>query len=152
MQTIPDLIAQAARQYGRRPALGIRRGLRTERWSYEDVERGMHAVAARLHERGVEPGDRVMVLAPNAPELVLSMLGAWAAGAILVPIDLRSPAEVMARIAEQTAPRLLISELPGVLPGLATARPVDLTASPPGRSALPIPPWGPCIPTAPRPP
>ena len=48
MQTIPDLIAQTARRYGRRPALGIRRGLRTEVWSYQDVERGMHAVARRL--------------------------------------------------------------------------------------------------------
>src|SRR4051794_27008516 len=131
MQTIPDLIAQAARQYGQRPALGIRRGLRTERWSYEDVEHGMRAVAERLRERGVEPGDRVMVLAPNAPELVLSMLGAWAAGAILVPIDLRTPADVMARIAEQTAPKLLISELPGAMSGLATVRPGDLTSPPP---------------------
>src|SRR4051794_26030840 len=130
MQTIPDLIAQAARQYGRRPALGIRRGLRTERWSYEHVERGMHAVAARLRERGVEPGARVMVLAPNSPELVLAMLGAWAAGAILVPIDLRTPADVMARIAEQTAPTLLVSELPGVLPGLPTVRPSVLTGAP----------------------
>src|SRR5256885_17220108 len=32
-------------------------------------------------------------ISPNSPELVLSMLGAWAAGAILVPIDLRTPPE-----------------------------------------------------------
>src|SRR4051812_4524471 len=107
MQTIPDLIAHAAQQYGGRPALGIRRGLRTELWSYQDVERGMRAVAERLHARGVEPGDRLMVLAPNSPELVLSMLGAWAAGAILVPIDVRTPSDVMARIAEQTSPKLM---------------------------------------------
>ena len=127
MQTIPDLIAQTARQYGRRPALGIRRGLRTETWSYQDVERGMHAVAERLRGLGVAPGDRVMVLAPNSPELVLSMLGTWAAGAILVPIDLRTPADVMARIAEQTAPRLMIGELPDAVPGLRVVRPSDLT-------------------------
>jgi long-chain acyl-CoA synthetase len=132
MQTIPDLIANAARRYGPRPALGIRRGLRTERWSYRDVERGMHAVAARLRSLGVEPGDRVMVLAPSSPELVLSMLGAWAAGAILVPIDLRTPADVMARIAEQTAPRLLVSELPGALPELPTVRPAELVTAPKG--------------------
>ena len=129
MQTIPDLIAQTARQYGRRPALGIRRGLRTEVWSYQDVERGMHAVARRLESFGVAPGDRVMVLAPNSPELVLSMLGAWAAGAILVPIDLRTPPEVMARIAEQTTPRLMIGELPDAVPGLQTMQPSELSSA-----------------------
>src|SRR5256885_9049161 len=93
MNAIPDLIGDVARRYGERPALGIRRGLRTERWSYLDVERGMRRAADNLAVRGVGPGDRVMVLAPNSPELVLSMLGAWAAGAILVPIDLRTPPE-----------------------------------------------------------
>jgi long-chain acyl-CoA synthetase len=127
MQTIPDLIAQVARRYGGRPALGIRRGLRTEHWSYRDVEREMRAVAARLHDAlGVAAGDRVLVLSPNAPELVLSMLGAWAAGAILVPIDVRTPADVMLRIAEQTAPRLMISDLPSPVPGLPTVRPSAL--------------------------
>src|SRR5689334_1574502 len=131
MQTIPDLIAQTARQYGRRPALGIRRGLRTEIWSYQDVERGMRAVAERLRALDVLPGDRVMVLAPNSPELVLSMLGAWAAEAILVPIDLRTSPDVMARIAEQTAPKLMIGELPDAVPGLRTVRPGELTEESP---------------------
>ncbi|MGE3273428.1 MAG: AMP-binding protein, partial [Chloroflexota bacterium] len=72
MQTIPDLISDVARRYGRRPALGIRLGLRTEIWSYQDVARGMAAVADRLHAQGLEAGDRVMVLAPNSPYLVLS--------------------------------------------------------------------------------
>src|SRR5688572_13304647 len=136
MQTIPDLIGQTARQYGRRPALGIRRGLRTDLWRYQDVERGMHAVADHLRGLGVAPGDRVMVLAPNSPELVLSMLGAWAAGAILVPIDLRTPSEVMARIAEQTAPKLMIGEIPDAVPGLKGILPGELA----GESPTPQPP------------
>ena len=127
MKTIPDLVTQVARQYGRRPALGIRRGLRTEHWSYDEVERGMRAVAARLHDvHGVAPGDRVLVLSPNSPELVLSMLGAWAAGATLVPVDVRTPSDLMLRIAEQTAPKLMISDLPGTVTGLVPVRPGDL--------------------------
>ncbi|MGE3913659.1 MAG: AMP-binding protein, partial [Chloroflexota bacterium] len=128
MQTIPDLISDVARRYGRRPALGIRLGLRTEIWSYQDVARGMEAVADRLHAQGLEPGDRVMVLAPNSPYLVLSMLGAWAAGAILVPVDLRTPVDVMARIREQTEPHLIITDLPEPLPGLPAVRPAELAA------------------------
>jgi acyl-CoA synthetase (AMP-forming)/AMP-acid ligase II len=128
MQTIPDLIAEVARTYGRRPALGIRLGLRTEVWSYQDVGRGMCAVADQLRARGVQPGDRVMVLAPNSPYLALSMLGAWAAGAILVPIDLRTPSDVMRRIREQTDPRLIVTDLADALPGLVSARPVELAS------------------------
>jgi acyl carrier protein len=148
MRTIPDLIADVARRHGRRPALGIRRGLRTELWSYQDVEHGMLAAAERLRSRGVEPGDRVLVLAPNSPELVLSMLGIWAAGAVLVPIDLRTPADVMARIVEQTTPKLLISELPGTLPDLPTVRPSELSAP---LTAQPPPPHEPLTPRPPLP-
>src|SRR4051812_46569699 len=137
MRTIPDLIAQVAQKYGKRPALGIRRGLRTEHWSYQDVERGMRAVAERLYDLGVEPDDRLMVLAPNSPELVLSMLGAWAAGAILVPIDVRTATDVMLRIAEQTDPRLMISDLPEPVSGLKTVRPGELGS---GNDLAPEPP------------
>src|SRR4051794_13233693 len=128
MNAIPDLIADVARRYGDRPALGIRRGLRTERWTYRDVERGMRRAADALVARGVAPGDRIMVLAPNTPELVLSMLGAWAAGAILVPIDLRTDPAVMARIAEQTGPRLILTEGPSPLPGPEAVRPGEITS------------------------
>ncbi|MCC7367248.1 MAG: acyl--CoA ligase, partial [Chloroflexi bacterium] len=128
MQTIPELIEDVAVRYGRRPALGIRVGLRTEVWSYQDVLRGMRVVAERLGARGVQPGDRVMILAPNSPYLVLSMLGAWAAGAVLVPIDLRTPSDVMARIREQTEPVLIVTDLPDAVPGLPSVRPSDLAA------------------------
>ena len=104
--TIPDLIV-AGRPALRRapgprhPARPAHRALELRR------RRARHARAwpSGWRRVGVGPGDRVMVLAPNSPELVLSMLGAWAAGAILVPIDLRTRADVMARIAEQTAPQ-----------------------------------------------
>ncbi|MCC6174515.1 MAG: AMP-binding protein [Chloroflexi bacterium] len=110
LRTIPDLIGYAARRYGDRPALAIRRGLRTERWSYRQVAVGATRAARRLRGVGIRPGDRVLILAANSPELVVALLGAWEVGAILVPLDLRTPADVIVRIAEQTEPRLLIAD------------------------------------------
>jgi long-chain acyl-CoA synthetase len=43
------------------------------------------ALAAALKERGVAPGDRVMLLSENRPEWLIADLGIMAAGAITVP-------------------------------------------------------------------
>jgi len=45
------------------------------------------ALAAGLAELGVGAGDRVAIYLQNVPQFVLSVLGAWKAGAIAVPIN-----------------------------------------------------------------
>jgi long-chain acyl-CoA synthetase len=120
MQRLPDLLFRAERRFGPRPALAIRRGLRTQVWSYEALARAARMAAARLIEAGLTPGDRVLVLAPNSPELVISMFGVWLAGGVLVPIDLRTPADVIARLRERSEPRLLLTEV-GVSDATAAA-------------------------------
>src|ERR1700730_505056 len=106
MPTLPDLLLATERRFGPRPALAVRRGLRTEVWTYHDLARTARCAAARLAGAGIGPGDRVLVLAPNSPELVASMFGVWLAGGTVVPIDLRTPPDVMVRLRERTAPRL----------------------------------------------
>jgi long-chain acyl-CoA synthetase len=113
MRTLPDLLFAAAQRYGPRPALAVRRGLRTQVWTYRGLVKAASGAAARLGAAGVRPGDRIMVLAPNSPELVASMFGVWMTGAILVPIDLQTPPDVIERLRERTEPRLLIGEPAG---------------------------------------
>jgi long-chain acyl-CoA synthetase len=132
MASLPDLLLAAERRFGARPALAVRRGLRTEAWSYGELVRAAGSAATRLSEAGVRPGDRVLVLAPNSPELVASMFGVWLAGAILVPIDLRTPPAVLAKLRERTQPRLLLAgadaDVPRDLPSLSVwtlGRPAD---------------------------
>lgn len=45
------------------------------------------ALAAALHELGVEPGDRIAVDLPNWPEFVISMFAAAKLGAVIVPLN-----------------------------------------------------------------
>jgi acyl-CoA synthetase (AMP-forming)/AMP-acid ligase II len=59
------------------------------RLSFSDVERGMVEVARSLMARGVEPGDRVAIWAPNCTTWITAALGTLAARAWLVPLNTR---------------------------------------------------------------
>lgn len=56
-------------------------------WSYREVEAATHRAAALLMEWGVQPGDRVAVMAFNTPELIVAMVAIWRIGAVLVPVN-----------------------------------------------------------------
>ena len=45
--------------------------------------------SAVLHNLGVQPGDRVAILAHNSDDYVELLLGIWWAGAVAVPVNTR---------------------------------------------------------------
>jgi long-chain acyl-CoA synthetase len=55
--------------------------------SWEELDRRSDAFAAALAGLGVARGDRVALLLPNCPQFLIGELGAWKAGAILVPLN-----------------------------------------------------------------
>ena len=57
------------------------------RLSYREVDELSDSVAGHLAARGLERGDRVAVLLQNSPHFVLALLGAWKAGAVVVPVN-----------------------------------------------------------------
>ncbi|WP_448320397.1 class I adenylate-forming enzyme family protein [Streptomyces sp. CO7] len=57
------------------------------RLTYREVAALTDSVAGRLAARGVAKGDRVAVLLQNSPAFVLAVLGAWKAGAIVLPVN-----------------------------------------------------------------
>ncbi|MGW4908346.1 class I adenylate-forming enzyme family protein [Streptomyces sp. NPDC004270] len=57
------------------------------RLSFREVDELSDSVAAHLVERGLERGDRVAVILQNSPHFVLALLGAWKAGATVVPVN-----------------------------------------------------------------
>ena len=52
-----------------------------------ELARQSDAFAAALAGLGVEPGDRVVILAPNCPQAVIAQIGTWKAGAIAAPVN-----------------------------------------------------------------
>jgi fatty-acyl-CoA synthase len=59
-----------------------------------------------LIEAGVEPGDRVGILAQTTPAIVVAFLGCWAAGAVAVPLPLPMRAVDPQSFIEQNQRRL----------------------------------------------
>lgn len=93
---------------GRETAFAHRRGLRLARWSYGRVAEAAFRFARELEARGVEKGGRVMLWASNGPEWVAAFFGCALRGAVVVPLDVESAPDFVARVRRQTEAALLL--------------------------------------------
>jgi long-chain acyl-CoA synthetase len=76
--------------------------------SYEQIFRSALNVAADLRARGIGPGQKVGLMAPNGPEWTAAALGVWKVGAVLTPIHVgNSEHEINVQIAA-TRPELIL--------------------------------------------
>ncbi|HEX8559036.1 MAG TPA: AMP-binding protein [Pyrinomonadaceae bacterium] len=89
-------------------AFSQRRGLRLARWSYGRVAAAAYRFARELEARGVSKGERVLAWAANGPEWVAAFFGCALRGAVLVPLDVESAPDFVARVQAQTQGRLLL--------------------------------------------
>ncbi|MGH2357305.1 MAG: AMP-dependent synthetase/ligase, partial [Candidatus Limnocylindria bacterium] len=141
METVIDLLADAARRHDRRPALLIKPAFRTRRWRFRDLAQLAPRVARILAGTGLEPGDRAIIWAVNRPEWGIAFLGALHAGVVLVPLDFRSAADFAAKVAERTGAKLVLASAQTVKQASAIGLPVLLIEQLPdlARSAEPLP-------------
>ena len=104
--TMVSFLRGASEKFGPRTALMFKPAFRYQRWSYADLWEESGRVATMLQERGLAKGDRVLLWGPNCPQWVLSFFGSLRAGGVVVPLDLRCPAEFVRNVASQTEPKL----------------------------------------------
>lgn len=57
------------------------------RLSYRETDALSDSVAGHLAAKGLQRGDRVAIMLQNSPQFVLALLGAWKAGATVVPLN-----------------------------------------------------------------
>ncbi|MEV0093059.1 AMP-binding protein [Streptomyces sp. NPDC050738] len=57
------------------------------RLSYRETDALSDSVAGHLAAEGIRQGDRVAIMLQNSPHFVLALLGAWKAGAVVVPLN-----------------------------------------------------------------
>ncbi|OGQ79920.1 MAG: hypothetical protein A3F90_01300 [Deltaproteobacteria bacterium RIFCSPLOWO2_12_FULL_60_19] len=111
METLIDLLRESTDSYGDRIALSVCRGLREEAWSYRRLWQTAQTLSRHLlHVERLEPGDRVLVWAPNSPNLVAAYFGTMLARLILVPLDPYSTPEFMRRVADKTKASAIITD------------------------------------------
>lgn len=81
--TLVDVVAETARMKPRHAALLFKGA----RMSYRKLDQLSNDFGTALVGLGVTKGDRVAMLMPNTPQSVIGQLGAWKAGAIVVPVN-----------------------------------------------------------------
>ena len=88
------------------------RGLRISRWSYARLASCAFQFARELETRDIGQGDRVLFWGENSPEWIAAFYGCLLRGALVVPLDLKSAPDFVARVQQQVSAKLLLSDDP----------------------------------------
>jgi long-chain acyl-CoA synthetase len=109
--SVRDFAEYVARleDHGDRVALTSRTFLKVNRVTHRELRRRAYQTARFLAAQGVTRGERVMVMAPNAPEWIELLLGTELLGAVLVSVDAASTSATLRRFVDLTEPRLLFT-------------------------------------------
>ena len=143
--TIPGVLRAAAERFGDHPAY-VEGGVTT---SFADLLRRVRRTAAGYRARGLSPGDRVVVWAPNSVDWVVAALAVSYAGGTLVPANSRYTGHEVADLVDRTGAVLVVvadgflgrtqvadlraaSALPGVRDVIDLARIAEIEAEPGG--------------------
>jgi long-chain acyl-CoA synthetase len=102
MRTVIEALRERARRQPERTALAC--GER--RVSLGELLERVETVAAHLSERGVRPGERVMLDAPSVPAFVFAYFATHLVGAIAVPVDPSLPASRREELRRRVSPAL----------------------------------------------
>lgn len=84
-----------------RPPIVLRHG---------ELDSATIGLAALLHDRRLEPGDRVAVMLPNGVDFALLYLACLHAGLVVVPINASSPDNIVSFISAASRPALLVCD------------------------------------------
>src|SRR5215472_8483939 len=108
--TIGDYLSRAAAVYGHRTAvfdepeaIGSLGAL-----TYRELESRARGMALALDGMGVDHGERVAIVSPNAARFLISYFGVSAYGRILVPINYRLNSDEIAYIADHSGTSVLL--------------------------------------------
>jgi fatty-acyl-CoA synthase len=106
-----DFLARSAFVY--RDKIAVVDGER--RFTYSEFNQRIHRLASALIRIGIEPGDRVAVLAPNTPMALEPHFAVPLAGAVLVMLNTRLQAAELAWILNHCGAKALLAD-PQLLP------------------------------------
>src|SRR6266704_814023 len=103
-KTLVDVVKASAAERPHHPAV-LFKGARL---SYGELNGLSDALAAWLAARGVVKGDRVALVMPNCPQVIIAQLGVWKAGAVAVPLNPLSSEEELAHALAGTGARAAV--------------------------------------------
>jgi long-chain acyl-CoA synthetase len=119
------------RAHGEQTAVAHDAGVRVSRWSYARLASAAFQFARELEARGIGTGERVLFWGENRAEWIACFYGCLLRGVVVVPLDLKSAPDFVARVQQQVSAKLLLSDEPQSqlnIPRLAFNNIADLLA------------------------
>jgi long-chain acyl-CoA synthetase len=116
--TAPEVLARTAGKFPRRTALLFM----GKKISYAELDRSVSRFANALLALGVQPADKVALLLPNIPNIVIAYYGIWRMGAVPVPNNpMYTDRELEAQLNDSGATALVTLDL--LAPRMLALRP-----------------------------
>ncbi|MFS8136550.1 MAG: amino acid adenylation domain-containing protein [Thermomonas sp.] len=100
----------------------------TMQLSYTELDRRANALARRLQQAGVRPGDIVAVASLRSVAVLIAVLGVLKVGAAYLPVDPAHPAERLRFMLEDAGAKVAIVDADAALPGAVTCIVVNTAA------------------------
>ncbi|MFP4084578.1 MAG: AMP-binding protein [Desulfonatronovibrio sp.] len=108
LQTIPELLSSRNIEPDQ-PAVMEFKQDSVQTINREEIFRKTGQLAAGLLEAGLNHGDRVVLIAPNSANWIISALGVMFAGAVVVPLDTQMPGEDLEHVLSDCAPGFIFT-------------------------------------------
>ncbi len=77
--------------------------------TYKQLNEKVSRFAHVLHGKGVQPGDRVMIVLPNMPQMIIAFYATLKVGGVVVMPNPDADATLIAKQAIQTAPKVMVT-------------------------------------------
>lgn len=107
--------------------------------TFADLRDGAARFANFLKAQGIGPGDRVAVMLPRIPELMVAALGVWRAGAVYTPMFTAFGPKAIEYRLERSAAKLIVTDPTNrpKLDGIADTPPIMVAARKPDDAIAP---------------
>ncbi|MGC2404160.1 MAG: AMP-binding protein, partial [Acidobacteriaceae bacterium] len=100
------------RRYEQQIAVVTHRGNRRVSTNYHQLAELSARCAAAFDQRGIKPGDRILLWGNNSAEWVAAFFGCILRGIVAVPLDAAGSPEFARRVVAEVQPALLTGDLP----------------------------------------
>ena len=78
-------------------------------WSAREIGDTASRLAQGLRDQGIEPGQRVLLLAPASPRFIVAALAVFRIGAVIAPVDVQASDENLAHVFKASQMRLVFT-------------------------------------------
>lgn len=103
--TLGEYFEETAKRYPDRPALIFRE----KRYTWKELKHLVDKLTLAFIELGMRRGDMVIILFPNRPEFIITLLAAARLGAVSIPVSERLRRKEIEYILRQTEAQFVVS-------------------------------------------